>query len=291
VWIIHFSGIAVFVATQTPTASRHGGEHAHGPVASPFRQPRAVWAVAFACVVSFMGVGLVDPILPALSHQLHATPSQVSLLFTSYLVVTAVAMIFVCAVSSRIGPKRTLVVGLRGAAGVAERLGTWIEVVRVHETAVIEELAIDMEDQDDARAALMTHLADVERLGVPATGLLLRSVGDHAAAARVLARHAADVRASRRHRSLATRARSPVRRGQLHGDPRPRNPVHARAAAPRFAAAPGRARGRLGRPRAPLRRRARHGSPALRPNRAWTGGGTWADGDADGGSDAQQPKR
>ena len=58
---------------------------------SPFRQPRAVWAVAFACVISFMGIGLVDPILPALSTQLHATPSQVTLLFTSYLVVTAVA--------------------------------------------------------------------------------------------------------------------------------------------------------------------------------------------------------
>jgi MFS family permease len=71
-----------------------------------------VWAVAFACVVSFMGIGLVDPILPALSRQLNASPSQVSLLFTSYLVVTAVAMIVVGAVSSRIGPKRTLVVGL-----------------------------------------------------------------------------------------------------------------------------------------------------------------------------------
>src|ERR671939_2043902 len=79
---------------------------------SPFRQPRAVWAVAFACVISFMGIGLVDPILPALASSLHATPSQVSLLFTSYLVVTAVAMIVVGAVSSRIGPKRTLVVGL-----------------------------------------------------------------------------------------------------------------------------------------------------------------------------------
>ncbi|WP_278256647.1 hypothetical protein [Nocardioides convexus] len=27
------------------------------------RQPRAVWAVAFACVIAFMGIGLVDPIL------------------------------------------------------------------------------------------------------------------------------------------------------------------------------------------------------------------------------------
>lgn len=80
--------------------------------ASPFRQPRAVWAVAFACVISFMGIGLVDPILPALSKQLQASPSQVSLLFTSYLVVTAVAMLVVGAVSSRIGAKPTLVVGL-----------------------------------------------------------------------------------------------------------------------------------------------------------------------------------
>ena len=84
----------------------------HGTAASPFKQPKAVWAVAFACVISFMGVGLVDPILPALSAQLHATPTQVSLLFTSYLVVTAIAMLGVGWVSSRIGAKWTLVAGL-----------------------------------------------------------------------------------------------------------------------------------------------------------------------------------
>jgi len=39
----------------------------HRAPASPFTQPAAVWAVAFACVISFMGIGLVDPILPALS--------------------------------------------------------------------------------------------------------------------------------------------------------------------------------------------------------------------------------
>ena len=31
------------------------------------KQPKAVWAVAFACVIAFMGIGLVDPILPAIS--------------------------------------------------------------------------------------------------------------------------------------------------------------------------------------------------------------------------------
>lgn len=84
----------------------------HGVVASPFRQPKAVWAVAFACVVSFMGIGLVDPILPALASQLKATPSSVELLFTSYLLVTAIAMLVTGWVSSRIGAKRTLVAGL-----------------------------------------------------------------------------------------------------------------------------------------------------------------------------------
>ncbi|MFD3583134.1 MFS transporter [Streptomyces sp. NPDC058683] len=84
----------------------------HPRTASPFRQPKAVWAVAFACVISFMGIGLVDPILPALAQSLHASPSQVSLLFSSYLIVTAVAMLIVGWVSSRIGAKRTLVAGL-----------------------------------------------------------------------------------------------------------------------------------------------------------------------------------
>jgi predicted MFS family arabinose efflux permease len=77
-----------------------------------FKQPKAVYAVAFACVISFMGIGLVDPILPALKTQLDATESQVTLLFTSYLVVTAVAMLVTNWVSSRLGAKRTLLTGL-----------------------------------------------------------------------------------------------------------------------------------------------------------------------------------
>jgi predicted MFS family arabinose efflux permease len=68
--------------------------------------------VAFACVVSFMGIGLVDPILASLRDKLHASPAQVELLFTSYLVVTAVAMLVTGWVSSRIGAKRTMIAGL-----------------------------------------------------------------------------------------------------------------------------------------------------------------------------------
>lgn len=83
-----------------------------GPQGSLLKQPRAVWAVAFACVISFMGLGLVDPILTSIARSLHATSGDVSLLFTSYLVVTAVAMLITGWVSSRIGVKWTLISGL-----------------------------------------------------------------------------------------------------------------------------------------------------------------------------------
>src|SRR5215510_10935769 len=71
-----------------------------------------------------MGIGLVDPILPALATSLHASPSQVSLLFSSYLIVTAVAMLIVGWVSSRIGAKRTLVTGLAIIVVFAALAGT-----------------------------------------------------------------------------------------------------------------------------------------------------------------------
>ncbi|MDA8323326.1 MAG: hypothetical protein M0030_26435, partial [Actinomycetota bacterium] len=61
-------------SAMPPGGGDRAGAHGHGAPASPFRQPRAVWAVALACVVSFMGIGLVDPILPSLAGQLHATP-------------------------------------------------------------------------------------------------------------------------------------------------------------------------------------------------------------------------
>ena len=79
---------------------------------SVWKQPAQVWAVAFACVVAFMGIGLVDPILPAISASLEATPVEAEMLFTSYLFVTGVAMLVTSWVSSRIGAKKTLLIGL-----------------------------------------------------------------------------------------------------------------------------------------------------------------------------------
>lgn len=110
--------------SSTTTASR-----AETDSPSILHQPKAVWAVAFASVIAFMGIGLVDPILKPIGEELNATPSQVSLLFTSYMLVTGVAMLITGVVSSRIGPKKTLLSGLAiivvfsALAGMSDTVG------------------------------------------------------------------------------------------------------------------------------------------------------------------------
>ncbi|WP_217183676.1 MFS transporter [Streptomyces sp. AC495_CC817] len=84
----------------------------NSPAPSVWKQPAQVWAVAFACVVAFMGIGLVDPILPAIAESLEASPFETELLFTSYLAVTGLAMLVTSWISSRIGAKKTLLIGL-----------------------------------------------------------------------------------------------------------------------------------------------------------------------------------
>ncbi|MEE1756413.1 MFS transporter [Streptomyces sp. SP18CS02] len=104
----------------TERGRTQGEPRGHGPGHDPLdrgsggllRQPGAVWATAGASVVAFMGIGLVDPILPSIAQGLHATPSQVSLLFTSYFLITAVAMLVTGFVSSRVGGRKTLLAGL-----------------------------------------------------------------------------------------------------------------------------------------------------------------------------------
>ena len=93
------------------------------------RQPVAVWAVGFACVIAFMGIGLVDPILPAIAGDMDATNAQVELLFTSYFMVTGASMLVTGMVASWIGAKRTLLLGLvliigfSALAGASDTIG------------------------------------------------------------------------------------------------------------------------------------------------------------------------
>ncbi|GAA1425898.1 MFS transporter [Streptomyces thermospinosisporus] len=96
---------------------------------SLLKQPGAVWATAGASVVAFMGIGLVDPILPSIAQGLDASAGQVSLLFTSYFLITALAMLVTGFVSSRIGGRRTLLLGLAlvvvfaGLSGTSSSVG------------------------------------------------------------------------------------------------------------------------------------------------------------------------
>src|SRR5699024_9530338 len=75
-------------------------------------QPKQVWVTAFAAVIAFMGIGLVDPILNTITEALDATPSQTTLLFASYLGVQVFAMLLTGVLSYRFGAKRTVVTGL-----------------------------------------------------------------------------------------------------------------------------------------------------------------------------------
>ncbi|NIH77731.1 MFS transporter [Amycolatopsis viridis] len=87
--------------------------HGHGSLLDALKgQPKQVWITAFAAVIAFMGIGLVDPILLSIAKGLHATPSQVTLLFSSYLGVQVIAMLVTGAASAKFGPKRTVLTGL-----------------------------------------------------------------------------------------------------------------------------------------------------------------------------------
>lgn len=93
----------MYSATDLPTASASAPESG---------QPKAVWAVLAASVVAFMGIGLVDPILPVIGKGLDASHSEIELLFTSYFLIIGLSNLLTGWVSSRLGEKRTLLVGL-----------------------------------------------------------------------------------------------------------------------------------------------------------------------------------
>uniref|UniRef100_UPI000EF60248 MFS transporter n=1 Tax=Streptomyces sp. E5N91 TaxID=1851996 RepID=UPI000EF60248 len=78
------------------------------------------------------------------------------------------------------------------AARLARDSGSPLEVVHVRQTAVVEEQVSAIETDDQARSAVVAHLDRLAAQGVTATGQVLDSVGDRAAAGRALARHAAD---------------------------------------------------------------------------------------------------
>jgi hypothetical protein len=81
------------------------------------------------------------------------------------------------------------------AARLARDTGSPLEVVHVRQTTVVEDQAVDTETDAEVSRAVTAHPERLTGLGAAATGQVLTSVGDHAAAGRSPARHAAEVRA------------------------------------------------------------------------------------------------
>ncbi|GED96137.1 MFS transporter [Gordonia crocea] len=99
-------------SSDDQSAANHATD-AHPSLMETFRQqPRAVWVTAFAAVIAFMGIGLVDPILSTIAEALNAPESKLTLLFGVYLGIQVLAMLITGWSASRFGPKRTLTVGL-----------------------------------------------------------------------------------------------------------------------------------------------------------------------------------
>lgn len=76
------------------------------------RFPPAVLATAFATFVAFLGIGVVDPVLPTIAQTMGASHAMVELLFTSYILVMSVTMLISGMLSTRFGGKTTMLLGL-----------------------------------------------------------------------------------------------------------------------------------------------------------------------------------
>lgn len=72
----------------------------------------AVLATALATFIAFLGIGVVDPILPSIAKELGADHFMVMFLFTSYLLVTGLANLVAGTLATRIGSKNTMLVGI-----------------------------------------------------------------------------------------------------------------------------------------------------------------------------------
>lgn len=79
---------------------------------SPNKHALAQKVTAFSTFLAFMGMGVVDPILPDIAKQLGATSWQVELLFSAYIMMMAVIMIPAGMLAGKFGDKAVMALGL-----------------------------------------------------------------------------------------------------------------------------------------------------------------------------------
>ncbi|MFM1653700.1 MFS transporter [Brevibacillus sp. B_LB10_24] len=76
------------------------------------RQTRARYITVFATFLAFMGIGIVDPILPVIAEDIGATEAQVEMLFTAYILMMSFMMIPSGILTGKFGEKKLMVTGL-----------------------------------------------------------------------------------------------------------------------------------------------------------------------------------
>lgn len=78
----------------------------------PNNRKRARLITVLATFFAFMGIGVVDPILPVIAEQIHATHWQVEMLFTAYIFTMAIMMLPSGILAVRLGDKKLMLIGL-----------------------------------------------------------------------------------------------------------------------------------------------------------------------------------
>ena len=74
--------------------------------------PKSVWILFIASVATIMGLSLIGPVLPGIAKNFHGSPLEISLMYTSYNAAMAIAMLLSGYLSSKLGIKKTLMLGL-----------------------------------------------------------------------------------------------------------------------------------------------------------------------------------
>jgi MFS transporter, ACDE family, multidrug resistance protein len=76
------------------------------------KRVRARYITVFATFLAFMGIGVVDPILPVIANSIGLLKWQVELLFTAYILTMAIMMIPSGIFANKFGDKRMMTIGL-----------------------------------------------------------------------------------------------------------------------------------------------------------------------------------
>ncbi|MEJ8554236.1 MFS transporter [Tepidibacter sp. Z1-5] len=76
------------------------------------KKVRSKYITVFATFLAFMGIGVVDPILPTIAKHIGASHWEIEMLFTAYIFTMAIMMIPSGILATKLGDKRMMCIGL-----------------------------------------------------------------------------------------------------------------------------------------------------------------------------------